>query len=422
MKFFFGFVISASFFSSALFSFSFPIFAQSIYVLPGSNAGFGDLAWAVLVAKDLKAKRPHFNIKLLEPFDSIHPERKDIERDLAKLKILLGDDTSLEMISLKEGALKPADLIIAVSDFSAIPKNSAFSANENLNRAGRDIITLSEYTHQNFHGPLDKTEQEDLQVSSSERLRLRIATGPFSFGMLSKPISLGPKIQFPDPRGREVTFVYSLGSDRGENFLRSFNDHLQENGKYGIAYTPYQVEKSELPRVELINLKGKSLNYSAQALQRATTAVHVTGDISLSFALQYDKVFSYAIPSWKRGMAYEIRSLFLQTRREEFQKRQQSYDSIFEWMSEYGMTPYSNAAEQTPEAVAAYKRGLKNMHSSAFMADFQSRLRAAKKVIPNISDRLPLLVDFVLGTNGDRPSPFTCRDFLRSLRTAGIKN
>lgn len=296
-------------------------FGQVVNMFAGrERGGFGDLASNLVMAQQLLALRPELKIQMWVG-----------EREMERMRILLPslDPTlpyqnvqGIDFYSYRNRQLPRGDVFLAFSvkiadlsanmyakDFHLPQELTDQTANETINRIANApvIFKFLEYSGATH-------EVSGVYRPTGKFIEIHAETGPGAAGLYAVPIAHNKSAE--ETREVEAGFGYSTYAFSTLAYVKSVLGLASSNPqkRYRIHIRPFpelQMLADALiatPNLEVVTSANMDFETTKKLIQSATIPILVTGDVSLSLAIQHHKPFIYELHRWKKGLAKSVQT------------------------------------------------------------------------------------------------------------------
>jgi hypothetical protein len=296
-------------------SFAFAGPSVAVYVSP-PRGGFGDTAANLLMIERMAERYMDSDSKFSvvyskESIEQLHALWPDFKPNL---------DVQIVRGILFQEVSKATKADVAVS----------FSANDNApENLGKRFLTYWEYEQPDFElgSQAFRISKKDYQLHSEitgislsdSSVGAKINTG-FGNGIyvmngyrpsdFDKQKTLGllrefsPSVGFSDQA--KLAYAYASSKELAQQYVNSLG---MLNEKYGheIVVVTNQPVLTDNPNIKVIDMKGLSFNLNQKVIKSSDIPILVTGDGSLSLAIEGRKPFFYSLYAWKRFTPVQLR-------------------------------------------------------------------------------------------------------------------
>lgn len=288
-------------------------FPQTInIVVGGSRGGFGDIASNILMAQQIKSLRPESRVNILWSPDIS-------EKDFNALKTLVpafnrerGNQTLNGIHYSNSASSSDADLLVGFSLSSAImlgggrgnePLRLAF---REYNDGERKVSFVEEFvralTYLDIAGPGLAGLYVQPGLSSPPLTREQL------FTHLERRLGLGTL----NPAQDLIVFAYTSSINTSEQYIDAVSRMVTKTKSYWnkrlLIFTP--ATEANVKRIwpmpaniKIIPVKTMPFQLSKSLIAHADLPVMVTGDVSATLAIDYEKPFFYERNDWKKGFS-----------------------------------------------------------------------------------------------------------------------
>lgn len=135
---------------------------------------------------------------------------------------------------------------------------------------------------------------------------------------------LTPEVSFT--QNSDLGYAYTSSKPLAQQYVNAVTIWAEKNGKETVVMTNHEV-LSNSPLVKIIRMNNLPFSLNQKIIKSSTLPILVTGDGSLSIAIEGKKPFFYAMYAWKRFTADSLRQSFKKFSRY-FRQNQPALDHV----------------------------------------------------------------------------------------------